>query len=39
MDNRELKHVPITKTGMLIRKPVADVFEAFVNRRGSSRHR
>jgi uncharacterized protein YndB with AHSA1/START domain len=31
MDNLELKHVPITKTGMLIRKPVADVFEAFVN--------
>src|SRR5262249_47062515 len=26
-----LKQVPITKTGMLIRKPVADVFEAFVN--------
>ncbi len=31
MENLELKHVPITKTGMLIRKPVADVFEAFVN--------
>jgi uncharacterized protein YndB with AHSA1/START domain len=31
MDNLQLKHVPITKTGMLIRKPVADVFEAFVN--------
>jgi uncharacterized protein YndB with AHSA1/START domain len=30
MDNLQLKHVPITKTGMLIRKPVADVFEAFV---------
>ena len=25
------KQLPITKTGMLIRKPVADVFEAFVN--------
>jgi len=31
MDNRQLKQVPITKTGMLIRKPVADVFEASVN--------
>lgn len=31
MDNLQLKHVPMTKTGMLIRKPVADVFEAFVN--------
>jgi uncharacterized protein YndB with AHSA1/START domain len=31
MDNLQLKRVPITKTGMLIRKPVADVFEAFVN--------
>jgi hypothetical protein len=31
MDNLQLKHVPISKTGMLIRKPVADVFEAFVN--------
>jgi len=31
MDNRQLKQVPITKTGMLIRKPVADVFEALVN--------
>ena len=30
MDNLQLKQVPITKTGMLIRKPVADVFEAFV---------
>jgi uncharacterized protein YndB with AHSA1/START domain len=27
----QLKHVPITKTGMLIRRPVAEVFEAFVN--------
>src|SRR5215216_2122949 len=31
MDNLQLKQVPMTKTGMLIRKPVADVFEAFVN--------
>src|SRR5262245_53002952 len=31
MDNLQLKHVPVTKTGMLIRKPVADVFEAFAN--------
>jgi uncharacterized protein YndB with AHSA1/START domain len=31
MDNLQLKHVPMTKTGMLIRKPVADVFEAFIN--------
>lgn len=31
MDKLQLKHVPITKTGMLIRKPAADVFEAFVN--------
>jgi len=32
MDNRQLKQVPITKTGMLIRKPVADVFEALSTR-------
>lgn len=31
MDNLQLKHLPIAKTGMLIRKPVADVFEAFIN--------
>ncbi len=31
MDNLQLKQVPTTRTGMLIRKPVADVFEAFVN--------
>jgi len=31
MDNPHLKHVPTTKTGMLIRKPVAEVFEAFVD--------
>lgn len=31
MDNLQLKHVPMIKTGMLIRMPVDDVFEAFVN--------
>jgi len=31
MDNLQLTHVPITRTGMLIRRPVADVFDAFVN--------
>jgi uncharacterized protein YndB with AHSA1/START domain len=31
MDNLKLMQVPVTSTGMLIRKPVADVFEAFVN--------
>lgn len=31
MDNLQLTQVPVTKTGMLIRRPVADVFEAFVN--------
>ena len=31
MNNLQLKHVPITNTGMLIRKPAADVFEAFIN--------
>ena len=31
MDKPRLKHEPIAKTGMLIRKPVADVFEAFIN--------
>ena len=31
MEDLRLKQVPITKTGMLIRKPVADVFEAIVN--------
>ena len=30
MANLQLKRVPITKTGMLIRKPVAEMFEAFV---------
>jgi len=31
MQNLQLERVPVTKTGMLIRKPVAQVFEAFVN--------
>ncbi len=31
MNNLQLKQVPIVKTGMLIRKPVAEVFEAFIN--------
>lgn len=31
MNYLQLKQVPIAKTGMLIRKPVADVFEAFIN--------
>jgi uncharacterized protein YndB with AHSA1/START domain len=31
MDNLRLTQVPVMKTGMLIRKPAADVFEAFVN--------
>jgi len=29
--NLQLRKVPVTSTGMLIRKPVAEVFEAFVN--------
>jgi uncharacterized protein YndB with AHSA1/START domain len=31
MHNLLLTQVPVAKTGMLIRKPVAEVFEAFVN--------
>jgi len=31
MDNLQLTMVPVSKTGMLIRKPVAEVFEAFVD--------
>jgi uncharacterized protein YndB with AHSA1/START domain len=31
VDDLHLTQVPMTKTGMLIRKPVSDVFEAFVN--------
>ena len=30
MDYLQLKHVPVAKTGMLIRKPVAEVFAAFI---------
>jgi uncharacterized protein YndB with AHSA1/START domain len=29
--NLQLRQAPVTRTGMLIRKPVAEVFEAFVN--------
>ena len=31
MDNFQLTQVPVSKTGMLIRRPVADVFEAFIS--------
>jgi uncharacterized protein YndB with AHSA1/START domain len=31
MDNLKLTKAPVSKTGMLIRKPVAEVFEAFVD--------
>jgi uncharacterized protein YndB with AHSA1/START domain len=31
MNNLQLKQVPVAKTGMLIRKPVADVFAAFID--------
>ena len=31
MENLQLTQVPVSKTGMLIRKPVAEVFEAFVD--------
>lgn len=31
MEDLQLKQVPVTKTGMLIRKPVAEVFAAFVD--------
>src|SRR5215467_3452942 len=31
MNNVQLQQAPCMRTGMLIRKPVADVFEAFVN--------
>lgn len=31
MNNLQLTQTPISKTGMLIRKPVAEVFEAFIN--------
>jgi uncharacterized protein YndB with AHSA1/START domain len=31
MDNPQLTQVPVMKTGMLIRRPAAQVFDAFVN--------
>ena len=31
MDNLQLTQVPVSKTGMLIRRTVANVFEAFIN--------
>ena len=31
MDNLHLTQIPIAKTGMLIRRPVNEVFEAFIN--------
>ncbi|HEV7475672.1 MAG TPA: SRPBCC family protein [Pyrinomonadaceae bacterium] len=31
MDKLQLTQVPVTKTGMLIRRPVAQVFEAFID--------
>jgi len=31
MDNLQLTRVPIVKIGMPIRKPIAEVFEAFIN--------
>ena len=31
MDNLRLTQVPVMKTGMLIRRPVVEVFEAFIN--------
>jgi uncharacterized protein YndB with AHSA1/START domain len=31
MEDPKLTQVPVSKTGMLIRRPAAEVFEAFVN--------
>ena len=31
MANLQLTHVPVMKTGMLIRRPAADAFEAFID--------
>jgi uncharacterized protein YndB with AHSA1/START domain len=31
MEDVQLTHEPVMKTGMLIRRPVAEVFEAFIN--------
>jgi len=35
--NRQLQQVPVAKTGMLIRKPLAEVFEAFIDPRITSK--
>lgn len=37
MENYRLTHIPVAKAEMLIRKPVAEVFEAFVNPAVTSR--
>ncbi|MGH7150568.1 MAG: SRPBCC family protein [Planctomycetota bacterium] len=37
MNPLQLKQVPVAETGMLIRRPVADVFEAFVDPEITSR--
>jgi uncharacterized protein YndB with AHSA1/START domain len=31
MDHLQLTHVPVVRTGMLVRRPVAEVFEAFID--------
>lgn len=31
MNKLQLEHAPVAKTGMLIRRPVAEVFEAFID--------
>lgn len=31
MDTMQLTKAPVMKTGMLIRRPVAEVFEAFID--------
>src|SRR5260370_26505186 len=31
MENLQLTQMPVAKTAMLIRRPVAEVFEAFIN--------
>ena len=31
MNDLQLKQIPIARTGMIIRRPVADVFEAFID--------
>src|SRR5688572_22792262 len=36
MDDLLLMRVPVAKTGMLVRKPVADVFEAILTSQSSS---